>query len=280
VTPTFPSDARTAPPIGRISLVGAGPGDPELLTLKAARLIAAADIVLHDRLIGPGILELASPSARVIDVGKRCGSHSMKQEEINRLLVDLALDGAHVVRLKGGDPFVFGRGGEELDAARAAGIACEIVPGVTAACAAAARLAVPLTHRGKGRSLHFVSGHGADAEHLDFDWRALARADSTLVVYMGSRRLEVITQGMIAAGVDPDLPAIAIENATLAGERSVLGAVATVAAGVAEAGLTGPTLVIFGEIARQGGPAAVGRASIRRFVAKAAAEPAKRFEDA
>ncbi len=246
----FSSDDRPARAIGRISLVGAGPGDPELLTLKAARLIAEAEVILHDKLIGPEVLKLASPTARVIDVGKRCGRHSMKQAEINAVLVEMALEGAHVVRLKGGDPFVFGRGGEELDAARAAGIPCEIVPGITAACAAAARLAVPLTHRGKGRSLHFITGHGADAAHLDFDWRALARPDSTLVLYMGSRRLETITHGMIVAGVAPDLPAIAIENATLPVERVLRGSVQTIAGRVAEAAFDGPTLLIFGEVAR------------------------------
>ncbi len=234
---------------GRVSLVGAGPGDPELLTLKAARLIAEAEIILHDRLIGPGVLALASPAARLIDVGKRCGSHSMKQAEINSVLVALALEGHHVVRLKGGDPFVFGRGGEELDSCRAAGIVCEVVPGITAACAASARLAMPLTHRGKGRSLHFVSGHGADAAHLDFDWRVLARPDSTLVVYMGSRRLDAITRGMIDAGVPSDLPAIAIENATRADERVLAGTVATIAERLTEAAFAGPTLLIFGEVA-------------------------------
>jgi uroporphyrin-III C-methyltransferase len=263
-------DLRPAPGPGRISLVGAGPGDPELLTLKAARLIAEAQVILHDRLVGPGVLELASPSARLIDVGKRCGRHSMKQAEINQVLVELALGGAHVVRLKGGDPFVFGRGGEELDAARAAGIACEIVPGITAACAASARLAVPLTHRGKGRSLHFVSGHGADADHLDFDWRALARSDSTLVVYMGSRRLGAITDDMMAAGVSPALPAIAIANATLPEESVLRGTVATIADIVAEAALDGPTLLIFGEVARAEGTdselkALIGRARAPRF---------------
>jgi uroporphyrin-III C-methyltransferase len=261
-----------------VTLVGAGPGDPELLTLKAARLIAEAEIILHDRLIGPDILKLASPSARLIDVGKRCGSHSMKQAEINTVLVELALGGAHVVRLKGGDPFVFGRGGEELDAARAAGIACEIVPGITAACAAAARLAMPLTHRGKGRSLHFVSGHGADAAHLDFDWRALARRDSTLVVYMGSRRLGTITDAMIAAGVDPDLPAIAIENATLPSERVLRGSVETIAAGVAGAAADGPTLLIFGEVARGDWAGPARQAVIRRL--KDQAKTATLYEDA
>jgi uroporphyrin-III C-methyltransferase len=235
---------------GRVSLVGAGPGDPELLTLRAARLIGEADVILHDRLVGPGVLSLASSTARIVDVGKRCGCHSMSQAEINRLIVGFALSGAHVVRLKGGDPFVFGRGGEELEAVRSAGLPYRIVPGVTAGCAAAAQLGIPLTQRGVGRSLHFVSGHGADAQDIDYDWNSLARRDSTLVVYMGARRLAVMTERMVKAGVSPELPAVTIENATLPGERIVAGNVRTIAALVDAAALAGPTLVIFGEVAR------------------------------
>ncbi len=234
--------------VGRVSLVGAGPGDPELLTLKAVRLIGQADIILHDKLIGPDILSLASPKAQLVDVGKRCGRHSMKQAEINQLIVDFAQTGAHVVRLKGGDPFVFGRGGEELDAVRAVGIACDVVPGITAACAAAAQLRIPLTQRGVGRALHLISGHGADEQDTDYDWSALARRDSTLVIYMGARRLIRIAQRMIQEGVPVDLPAIAIENATLPGEKNVCGTVATIADLVGAAAFAGPVLVIFGEV--------------------------------
>jgi len=247
--PAFLPEAGPPLGVGRVSLVGAGPGDPDLLTFKAAKAIAAADVVLYDKLVGPGILQLASPGARLVDVGKRCGRHSMRQSEINRLLVDHALAGAHVVRLKGGDPFVFGRGGEELDALRAAGVPVEIVPGVTAACAAAASLGLPLTQRGVGRSLHLLTGHGADADAIDHDWSTLMRPGATVVVYMGITRLAAITAGMMAAGVSPDLPAVAVENASLPGARWRAASVGRIAGAVAAAGFEGPAILIFGEVA-------------------------------
>ena len=246
----WPPESEACGRVGRVLLVGAGPGDPDLLTVKAARAIAAADVILHDRLIGPGILSLAREDARLVDVGKRCGRHSMPQAEINALIVAHARTGAIVVRLKGGDPFVFGRGGEELEAARAAGLACEIIPGITAACAAAASLALPLTQRGISSALHFVSGHGAEATDLDHDWSALARPGATLVLYMGAKRLARITERMIAAGASPTLPALAIENATLLGQRTIPGTVATIAELITAAGTDGPTLLIFGETVR------------------------------
>src|SRR3954470_14757078 len=175
---------------GRASLVGAGPGDPELLTIKAVRALQSADVVLYDKLIDPRVLDLAPARARRIDVGKRCGRHAMSQAAINRLLVQHVRTGAHVVRLKGGDPFVFGRGGEELEALREAGAEVEVVPGITAALATAARLRMPLTHRGTSRSLHLITAHGRDEEGVpQHDWRALAAAGGTLAVYMGARTL-------------------------------------------------------------------------------------------
>jgi len=242
----FPPD----PAVGHVTLVGAGPGDPELLTVKAVRAIAAAEVILFDRLVGPEILALASPDAERIDVGKRCGHHSMSQTEINQLIVLHALRGRYVVRLKGGDPFIFGRGGEELQALREAGIPVSVIPGVTAASAAAASLAMPLTQRHVGRTLHLVSGHGCEGGGDDHDWAALARPDATVVLYMGVRRLRRITDRMIAAGIPDTLPAVAIEHATLPMERQRIGTVATIAAFVEEAGFDGPTLVIFGEVAR------------------------------
>ena len=177
-------------PRGRASLVGAGPGDPELLTLKALRVLKRADVILHDKLVNPEILDLARRDARRIDVGKRCGRHPLSQAAINRLIVEHARAGAHVVRLKGGDPSLFARGGEELESLRAAGVEVEVVPGISAAFAAAASLGVPLTHRGVARGLHLVTGHGAGGEGLPaHDWRALAAAGGTLAVYMGSKTL-------------------------------------------------------------------------------------------
>jgi uroporphyrin-III C-methyltransferase len=257
--PLLRHDGAAPSAIGRVSLVGAGPGDPDLLTFRAARAIAAADVILHDRLVGPEILLLASPDAIVIDVGKRCGRHSASQGEINRLLIEHARRGANVVRLKGGDPFIFGRGGEEIDALRRAGVPVEIVPGVTAACAAAARLGVPLTQRGIGSVLHFVSGQGADETEIDHDWSALVKPGAT---YMGARRLSLITARMIAAGVLPALPAAAIENATLPCERSIQGTVGTIAALVDAMRIDGPALLIFGDVA--GGAAAHDRTRTER----------------
>ena len=167
---------------GVVHLVGAGPGDPELLTVKALRLLQAADVVVHDRLTPQPILDLANPSARLIDVGKRKSRHTLPQDDINQLLVGLALAGHRVVRLKGGDPFLFGRGGEELLALRAAGIEAHVIHGVSAALAAAAGAGVPLTHRGLAQSVTFVTGHAASGATPDLDWTSLARANQTVAV--------------------------------------------------------------------------------------------------
>src|SRR5690349_11970287 len=225
-------------PRGSAALVGAGPGDPELLTLKAKRLIERADVILYDKLVGPGILDLARREARRIDVGKRCGRHEMSQAAINRLLVEEVRRGRRVVRLKGGDPFVFGRGGEELAALRAAGADVEIVPGITAAVAAAARLGVPLTHRGLARTLHLATAHGPE-----LDWNALAGTEATLALYMGARTLGHVAARLIAAGRDPATPAAAVENATRVDERHVVGTLADLAGKVAAAKFEGPTLI-------------------------------------
>ena len=233
---------------GRAVLVGAGPGDVGLLTMRAVEAIQDADVVMYDKLIGPEVLALIRPGARRIDVGKRCGRHAMAQGAINALIVRHAQAGRHVVRLKGGDPFVFGRGGEELESLRAAGVPTEVVPGITAALAAAARLGIPLTHRGTSRSLHLITAHGSDDRLPEHDWTALARAGGTLAVYMGVRTLPLLATRLLAAGMAPDTPAIAVENATLAGERRMPGTLAGIADAVAAAGLDGPTLVLIGAV--------------------------------
>ena len=233
---------------GRASLVGAGPGDPALLTVKAVRALETADVVLYDKLIDPRLLDLAPATARRIDVGKRCGRHAMSQAAINRLLVAEVRRGGHVVRLKGGDPFIFGRGGEELEALRAAGAEVEVIPGITAALATAARLGMPLTHRGLSRSLHLITAHGREGDVPQHDWRALAAAGGTLAVYMGARTLPRVAEALLAAGMPPSTPAIAVENATLPGERRIRRTLADIAAAVAEAAVEGPTLTLIGEV--------------------------------
>ena len=233
---------------GRATLVGAGPGDPELLTLRAVRALKRADVVLYDALIDPAILELARRDARRIDVGKRCGRHAMSQAAINRLILQLAQSGAQVVRLKGGDPMVFGRGGEELESLRAAGVPVEVIPGVTAACAAAASLAVPLTHRHVARSLHFVTGHGADGAVPAHDWAALARAGGTIAAYMASRTLATVAERLIAAGLPATTPAVAVQNASRTNERHLFAPLTELPRLLAEQGFDGPTLVVIGTV--------------------------------
>lgn len=235
-------------PDGTVSLVGCGPGDVDLLTLRAVRVIERADAVLFDALIDPAILDLAPARARRVDVGKRHGRHAMHQSAINALIVKLAREGAHVVRLKGGDPLVFGRGGEELDAVRLAGIPVTIVPGVTAACAAAASLQVPLTHRDVAKSVHFVTGHGADGGVPAHDWAALARAEGTIAAYMASRTLPEVSMRLIAAGMSAATPAVAVENASRGNERRLFGTLGGLPRELAAAGFTGPTLVMIGDV--------------------------------
>ncbi|MFC7544336.1 uroporphyrinogen-III C-methyltransferase [Siccirubricoccus deserti] len=204
--------------------------------MKALRVLNRADVVLYDKLVDPRVLDLARRDARRIDVGKRCGRHSMSQAAINALLLREVQAGAHVVRLKGGDPFVFGRGGEELEALRAAGAEVEVVPGITAALAAAARLGVPLTHRGIARSLHLITAHGADHALPAHDWRALAASGGTLAVYMGARNLPGVATALLKAGMPADTPAIAIENASLPTERRIPANLSEIADAVAVAG--------------------------------------------
>ncbi|MBB5696124.1 siroheme synthase CysG [Muricoccus pecuniae] len=238
---------RLSVPQGQAQLVGAGPGDPDLLTLKGLRALQRADVVLYDKLVGPEVLNLARRDARRIDVGKRCGRHSLTQAVINTLLVRFARQGLRVVRLKGGDPFVFGRGGEEMEAMREAGLTVSVVPGVTASVAAAARLGIPLTHRGVSRSLHLITAHGADGRLPEHNWKALAQVGGTLAVYMGIRTLPQLVDRLAEAGLPLSTPVMAVENATLATQRTIPGTLHSIAERVAETAPDGPTLVLIGQ---------------------------------
>ncbi|HUE31276.1 MAG TPA: uroporphyrinogen-III C-methyltransferase, partial [Verrucomicrobiae bacterium] len=232
-----------------VYLVGAGPGDPGLLTTRALELIAAADVIVHDRLIPAGALDGARPDAELVYAGKRGGGESTAQAEIERLLVEHGRRGRTVVRLKGGDPFVFGRGGEEAEALRAAGIPFEVVPGVTAGVAAPAYAGIPVTHRELASAVAFVTGHEDPAKpESALDWDALAAFPGTLVVYMGVRRLDSITARLISAGRDPDQPAAVIERGTMAGQRVVTAALKTIAAQAAEEGVAAPAVALFGPV--------------------------------
>jgi uroporphyrin-III C-methyltransferase len=242
------ANPHSDPPRGRATLVGAGPGDPELLTLRAVRALREADVVLFDALVDPAVLDFAPADARRIDVGKRCGRQVISQAAINRLILREARAGAHVVRLKGGDPFVFGRGGEELDCLRAAGVPVEVVPGVTAACAAAASLGIPLTHRAVARSLHLVTGHGSDGLVPGHDWVGLAASGGTIAAYMAARTLGTVAARLMAAGMPGSTAAVAVENASRPGERALFGTLADLPASLQKAGVAGPTLVLIGEV--------------------------------
>ncbi|HEX2801655.1 MAG TPA: uroporphyrinogen-III C-methyltransferase [Phenylobacterium sp.] len=230
---------------GTVWLVGAGPGDPELLTLKALRVLRGADVVVHDGLVSDEILDLAPDTARRISVAKRKSRHSYSQDEISRMLTAFALEGLTVVRLKGGDPFIFGRGGEEIEACRAAGVVCRVIPGVTAALAAAAEAGAPLTHRGSAQSVTFVTGHAAEGGEPDLDWESLAKANHTVVIYMGLSTAGPIAARLLAAGRAGSTPALIVENASRADERRVVTTLAGLPA--AAAALNGPAILIVGE---------------------------------
>jgi uroporphyrin-III C-methyltransferase len=230
---------------GKVTLVGAGPGDPDLLTVRALKALQRADVVVHDGLVSEAILDLVPAAARRIGVAKRKARHSYAQDEINRLLVGLAGAGLDVVRLKGGDPFIFGRGGEELEACHAAGVEIEVVPGVTAALAASAGAGAPLTHRGAAQAVTFVTAHGAGGATPDLDWTALARANQTVVFYMGATKAGEIAARLIAAGRDAATPVLITENASLPDERRIVATLSGL--GAAAYGLTGPSLLIVGE---------------------------------
>ncbi|MDP2004739.1 MAG: uroporphyrinogen-III C-methyltransferase [Rubrivivax sp.] len=234
---------------GKVYLVGAGPGDAELLTLKAARLLAQADVVVYDHLVGADVLALVGPQARRLYVGKERCHHSLPQEGINQLLVRLAREGRSVVRLKGGDPFVFGRGGEELQVLAAEGIPFEVVPGITAACGVASYAGIPLTHRDYAQSCTFVTGHLKDGS-CDLDWPALARPRQTVVIYMGLSGLATICARLVEHGLPASWPAAVVAHGTLAEQQVVCATLGTLADAVERAGLQSPALTLVGEVVK------------------------------
>ena len=241
-----PSEQK--PAHGYVAIVGAGPGDPDLLTVKALRALQDADVVVHDRLVGDGVLDLIRRDAARIYVGKQKSNHSVPQAGINELLVSLARQGKRVVRLKGGDPFVFGRGGEEIDALRAAGIEVSVVPGITAATGCAASLGMPLTHRDCASAVTFVTGHGVGGDP-DIDWSALAAPRHTLVVYMGLSRAGALAESLIGAGRAPGTPVAIVENGTRVDERVVTGTLSSLPSLVTAERVGAPALIVVGEVA-------------------------------
>jgi len=235
---------------GKVYLVGSGPGDPELLTVKALRLLQTADVVLYDRPVSKAILELIPAGVSRVRVGKRAGHHCVPQSEINQLLVNSAKKNRRVVRLKGGDPYIFGRGSEEALALQAQGIAFEIVPGITSAAGCSAYAGIPLTHRGLSRSVQFLTGHFRDNEPLDIDWLKLTDTQSTLVIYMGLANLDNICQSLIAAGMAVDTPAAAVQNATTQAQKRVIANVQGLSEAVARQALQAPVIIIIGQVVK------------------------------
>jgi len=234
---------------GEVYLVGAGPGDAELLTLRALKLMQCADVALYDNLISPEVLDLLPPSTERIYVGKRRADHTMRQEEINALLVKHARAGKRVLRLKGGDPFIFGRGGEEIDTLSENGIPFEVVPGITAALGVAAYAGIPLTHRDCAQSCVFVTGNLKDGS-MDLDWPALARPRQTIVVYMGLTGLPLLCAKLVEHSLAAATPAAVVQQGTSETQRVVTGTLATLPQLAADAVLHGPTLIIVGDVVR------------------------------
>jgi uroporphyrin-III C-methyltransferase len=238
-------DTQTTP---TVFLVGAGPGDPDLLTVKALRLIQSAEVVVYDRLVSEEILDLVPVGASRIFVGKKSGQHHMPQDEINELLVKLGLSNRRTVRLKGGDPLVFGRGSEEAQRLDEAGVAFEIIPGISAAIGAGAYAGIPLTHRGMASSVRFVTGHCREDQPLELDWRSLSDPDTTLVVYMGLANIKQISEKLIAAGLPGSTPAAAVEQGTTTAQRRHLTTLEDLPHDVATHNFVAPTLLIIGQV--------------------------------
>ncbi len=232
---------------GWVAIVGAGPGDPELLTLKALRLIQSADVILYDNLVNRQILDYARRDAAQVYVGKKWRAPSTRQEAINELMRDEAMAGKAVVRLKGGDPFIFGRGGEEVETLMAAGVEVVAVPGITAASGSASYAGIPLTYREVSQSVRFVTGHRAE-NRINLDWPELAHAGQTVVLYMGLSGIEEIFASLIEHGRSPDTPAALVEKATYPEQRVVVGTLTDLAGKVRDAGVRGPTTIIVGEV--------------------------------
>lgn len=251
--PPLPADRDgldSAHSSGTVYLVGAGPGDPELLTLKAHRLLQQADAIVYDQLVSPAILQLARPDAERVFVGKKGGGFCCPQRDIEGTLIRLARAGNNVVRLKGGDPFIFGRGGEEAEALVAAGLAFEIVPGVTSALAAAAYAGIPLTHRAHASGVVFLTGH-EDPQKSDsvIHWEDYGRLGATLCIYMGMKNLETIMRRLQAGGLAADTPAAVIQSATTADHRQLISTAGKIALESEHAGFGAPAIIIVGEVA-------------------------------
>jgi uroporphyrin-III C-methyltransferase len=232
---------------GKVYLIGAGPGDPELITIKALKALQAANVVLMDDLVNRELLQHA-PQARVIEVGKRGGCKSTPQHFINRMMVALAEQGQVVARLKGGDPYLFGRGGEEVLALRTAGVPVEVIPGITSGIAAPASMGIPVTHRELSHGVSFITGHTQNDEAPD--WQALVRGGTTLVIYMGMKRLPSIVTDLLAAGLAPDTPAAAIQQGTLPQQRHIVSTVSMLPLAVQQEGLSSPGIIVVGDVVR------------------------------
>ena len=256
--------AEIAP--GEVWLVGAGPGDPELLTRKAERLIGQASVIFHDALVGQGVLKLVPAGVRLVSVGKRSGRHSKDQRTIDALILEAALAGERVVRLKGGDPAIFGRATEELQACRASGIPVHVCPGVTAASAAAASLGKSLTLRGLARRLTFVTAHVRAGEGVDLDWGALADPQATLAVYMGKAAAGEVSAGLIAAGLPGDTPVVLVENASLPEERHFATRLDLLPLAAMTALGDGPAVMLIGQAMASGPSARLRKPASRKAV--------------
>lgn len=230
---------------GFVSLVGAGPGDPDLLTVKAYKLIQKAEVVLYDRLMSPEIMALVNPDAELIYVGKRLNHHCVPQDQINQVLVDKASENKHVVRLKGGDPFIFGRGGEEIEMLALKGIPFEVVPGITAAAGCTAYAGIPLTHRDHAQSVHFITGH-LKKEGMDIDWRGLAKGNTTLVFYMGLKESPNIRAKLVENGLDPQTSIAIIERGTTPNQRVLTGSLSELPELASQA--ISPSLIVVGSV--------------------------------
>ncbi len=242
------SASASGRPVGHIHLIGAGPGDPDLLTVKALRLLQSADVVVHDRLVSPEIMALVPAGTRRVDVGKLPKFHKVPQEAINALLIDLAREGLIVARIKGGDPLIFGRGSEEAEAARNAGVPVSYVPGITSAQGAACSTGVPLTHRGLATGVRYVTGHRAKDAVLDLDWASLASEETTLVVYMGAANIAEIALQLMRHGMSPSLPVMAISAATTPRESRLTSTLGAIGTDVAQAQPEAPVLFVIGHV--------------------------------
>jgi len=233
---------------GFVSLVGAGPGDADLMTVKAVRLLQQADVVVYDRLVSDEILSLIPTGVSRVSVGKEVGKHCVPQEQINETIVNLAKSGRHVVRLKGGDPYMFGRGGEEVMALNKHQIAFEVVPGITAASGCSSYSGIPLTHRGMSRRVQFITGHFNDNEPLDLNWQSIADPDSTLVIYMGLSNLPLAVHSLIDAGLPASTPAAAIQNGTTPAQQRVITTLGQLNDSIHQRRMKAPVMIIIGEV--------------------------------